>query len=109
MSELDALKVYGETRVGWCRLTPPNETVDEHGNPSAHSTPFNAPDPRARRNHQRCALFRVNANDCCCAPAEALRTPAVPCLTQQVTGGRSYFRDSFEIRVRQGPLQEALC
>ena len=29
MSELDDIKVYGETDVGWCRLTLPNETVDE--------------------------------------------------------------------------------
>jgi hypothetical protein len=51
MSELDALKVYGETNVGWCRLTPPNETVDEHGNPSLSNNGFTAADPRtpARR------------------------------------------------------------
>jgi hypothetical protein len=47
MSELDKLKVYGETSVGWCRLTPPNETVDEHGNPSMRHNRFSAGDPRA--------------------------------------------------------------
>ena len=50
MNELDGLKVFGETGVGWCRLTPPNETVDEHGNPSVRSNGFNAADPRAPGN-----------------------------------------------------------
>jgi len=50
MSELDTLKVYGETSVGWCRLTPPNETVDEHGNPSTQHNGFSAADPRAPRS-----------------------------------------------------------
>src|SRR5579863_4391507 len=49
MSELDQLKVYGETGVGWCHLTPPNETVDEHGAPTARVNAFNAADPRAPR------------------------------------------------------------
>lgn len=49
MSELDQLKVYGETGVGWCHLTPPNETVDEHGKPTARANAFNAADPRAPR------------------------------------------------------------
>ena len=49
MSELDQLKVYGETGVGWCYLTPPNETVDEHGKPTARANAFNAADPRAPR------------------------------------------------------------
>lgn len=46
-SELDSLKVYGETSVGWCPLTPPNETVDENGDPIVAHTVFSAPDPRA--------------------------------------------------------------
>jgi len=47
MAELDTLKVFGETSVGWCALTQPNETVDEHGNPSMRHNRFSAPDPRA--------------------------------------------------------------
>src|SRR5271154_1875296 len=47
MAELDTLKVFGETSVGWCALTQPNETVDEHGNPSMRHNRFRAPDPRA--------------------------------------------------------------
>lgn len=50
MSELDNLKVCGETSIGWCGLTPPNETVDEHGNPSIHPNGFSAADPRAPRS-----------------------------------------------------------
>jgi hypothetical protein len=47
MGELDGLKVYGETQVGWCAFTPPNETVDEFGNPSIQELGFTAADPRA--------------------------------------------------------------
>jgi len=28
-SELERLRVYGETEVGWDRNKPPNETIDE--------------------------------------------------------------------------------
>jgi hypothetical protein len=49
MNELDSLQVYGETTVGWCHLTPPNETVDEHGNPTTSDNSFHAADPRAPR------------------------------------------------------------
>ena len=31
-SELDNLKVYGETEVGWDENTPPNEKLDGKGN-----------------------------------------------------------------------------
>lgn len=33
MAELDDLKVYGETTIGWDENTRPNETVDENGQP----------------------------------------------------------------------------
>ena len=33
MDELDGLAVHGETTVGWDENTPPNETVDEDGQP----------------------------------------------------------------------------
>jgi len=47
MGELDDLKVYGDTRVGWCAATPPNEFVDAEGKPFAGLGPFYDPDPRA--------------------------------------------------------------
>ena len=50
MSELNMLQVYGETTVGWCHLTPPNESVDERGNPTTNRNSFNAADPRTPRN-----------------------------------------------------------
>jgi hypothetical protein len=46
-SELDALKVYGQTDVGWCPLTPPNESADEHGRPVLRDKGPGAADPRA--------------------------------------------------------------
>src|SRR5580693_6535553 len=53
MSELDNLQVHGETAVGWCSATPPNEFVDAEGKPFAGQGPFYDPDPRApaRRTH----------------------------------------------------------
>ena len=47
MSELDDLKVYGETAVGWCAATPPNEFVDKDGAPFVEPHPNVQPDPRA--------------------------------------------------------------
>ena len=47
MGELDNLKVYGETRVGWCAATPTNGSADENGAPVFHQTGFGAGDPRA--------------------------------------------------------------
>ena len=46
-SELDDLTVHGETSVGWCEKTRPNETVDAEGviNPANRS--FGVEDPRA--------------------------------------------------------------
>jgi len=47
MSELENLKVYGETRVGWCAATPANETTDEHGTPYVPEITSRQVDPRA--------------------------------------------------------------
>jgi hypothetical protein len=45
----DALRVYGETHVGWCSATPPNETTDEHGTPYIPKAGSREVDPRAPR------------------------------------------------------------
>ncbi len=47
MSELDGLKVVGETKVGWDAATPPNETTDEHGTPFVPDINSRSVDPRA--------------------------------------------------------------
>jgi len=47
MSEV--LRVVGETEVGWCAATPPNETTDEDGRPLIRTVGFTAADPRAPR------------------------------------------------------------
>ena len=44
-----ALKVFGETDVGWCAATPPNETTDDDGRPVVRAEGFSAADPRAPR------------------------------------------------------------
>ncbi|HEY5107688.1 MAG TPA: phytanoyl-CoA dioxygenase family protein [Caulobacteraceae bacterium] len=41
--------MYGETDVGWCAATPPNETTDEAGNLVVRDRGFSAADPRAPR------------------------------------------------------------
>jgi hypothetical protein len=41
------LRVFGETDVGWCEATPPNETTDEDGRPLIRATGFSAADPHA--------------------------------------------------------------
>ncbi len=43
----DELRVHGETDVGWCAATPPNETSDDDGRPLVQSAGFSAADPRA--------------------------------------------------------------
>ena len=47
MDELANLQVYGETTVGWCAATPPNEIVDEDGRETYFEGPFGDRDPRA--------------------------------------------------------------
>ncbi len=47
MDELDGLAVHGETTVGWDENTPPNETVDEDGQPFPIDSGFGQPDPRS--------------------------------------------------------------
>lgn len=49
MNDVDDIKVYGETEVGWCALTLPNETVDDIGRPFVREEGFSAADPRAPR------------------------------------------------------------
>jgi Phytanoyl-CoA dioxygenase (PhyH) len=69
MSEVDDLKVYGETAVGWCALTLPNETVDDVGRPFVHKKGFSAADPRAPKRRvyddpEVCALRKhLRANN----------------------------------------------
>lgn len=47
MGELDDLTVTEETEVGWCEMTPVNETVDEDGKVITENRGFGADDPRS--------------------------------------------------------------
>jgi len=47
MGELDNLKIFGETSVGWDAATPPNETTDEEGRPYIPDVKTGQVDPRA--------------------------------------------------------------
>lgn len=52
MSELDTLKIYGETSIGWDAATPPNETTDESGRPYVPELKSGLVDPRAPRTRR---------------------------------------------------------
>ena len=47
VNELDQLTVHGETPVGWCAATRPNETVDADGVINPPDRTFGVADPRA--------------------------------------------------------------
>lgn len=47
MGELDTLRIHGETDVGWCSATPPNETTDDSGRPYVPDLASGRIDPRA--------------------------------------------------------------
>ena len=49
MGELDRLKIYGKTSVGWDAATPPNETTDDNGMPFVPALNSGQVDPRAPR------------------------------------------------------------
>lgn len=46
-SDLDEVRVYGESDLGWDENTPPNETVDADGNPFPAEPGFGVADPFA--------------------------------------------------------------
>ena len=50
MGELDSLRIFGETDVGWDAATPPNETTDEFGRPFVPELGSGRVDPRAPGN-----------------------------------------------------------
>src|SRR5215469_13098844 len=66
VSELEEIRVFGETTVGWCSLTLPNETVDDLGHPFVQQKGFSAADPRAPQR-------RVYDDPGVCALREHLR------------------------------------
>lgn len=65
--EAETLRVFGDTDVGWCAATPPNETSDEDGRPVVRADGFSAADPRAPRR-------RVHDDPEVCALRDRLRT-----------------------------------
>lgn len=96
MSELDDIKVYGETDVGWCALTLPNETVDDMGHPFVREKGFSAADPRAPRR-------RVYEDPEVCTLREHLRAhngiPGLEILEPHEIerAARIFFRDGFVV------------
>ena len=64
MGELDGLRVVGETTVGWCNATPPNETSDDDGRPYVPEVATGRVDPRAprRRDYDDPEVQRLRAH-----------------------------------------------
>ncbi len=64
MGALDGLKVFGETDVGWCTATLPNETTDESGRPYIPEIETRKVDPRApsRRAYDDAEVRRLRAH-----------------------------------------------
>jgi hypothetical protein len=50
MSELDNIRIYGESSIGWDAATPPNETTDDDGRPFVPDVASGRVDPRAPRH-----------------------------------------------------------
>src|SRR5262249_38667190 len=96
MNELGDIKVYGETELGWCSLTLPNETVDDTGQPFVRETGFSAADPRAPKR-------RVYDDPEVCALREHLRVhngiQGLEILEPNDIEGaaRIFFRDGFVV------------
>src|ERR1700735_2828018 len=96
MSELNHIKVYGDTDVGWCGLTLPNETVDDMGRPFVQKEGFSAADPRAPRR-------RVYDDPEVCALREHLRAHngirglEILAADEIERAARIFFRDGFVV------------
>ena len=50
MIDRKKVQVFGETDVGWCAATPPNETSDDDGRPLVRTEGFSAGDPTAPKH-----------------------------------------------------------
>ena len=63
MTQHAHLKVFGESDVGWCAATRPNETTDDDGHPVIYEGGFSAADPRApaRRAHDDPGVVALRA------------------------------------------------
>jgi Phytanoyl-CoA dioxygenase (PhyH) len=100
------IQVFGETDVGWCAATPPNETSDDDGRPVVREDGFAAADPRAPRR-------RVYDDPEVCALRERLRRgnglPGLEIVAPHEIdrARRIFFRDGFVV-VRELLDREAL-
>ncbi len=90
------LKVHGESDVGWCAATPPNETTDEHGAPYVPSLQSRMADPRApeRRAYDNPQVHALRES---LKARNGLRGPEIvePHDVERAT--RIFFRDGFVV------------
>lgn len=94
--DLENLQVFGESDVGWCAATPPNETSDEEGALLVRPSGFAAADPSAPRR-------RVYDDPEVCALREHLRLhnglPGLEIVEPHDVdrARRIFFRDGFVV------------
>jgi hypothetical protein len=90
------IEVVGETDVGWCAATPPNESTDDDGRPVVRAEGFTAADPRAPKR-------RVYDDPEVCALREHLRRcngmPGLEIVEPHEIdrARRIFFRDGFVV------------
>src|SRR5690242_11635336 len=96
MSELDDLKVYGPTPVGWCAATAPNEFVDKDGVPYAERPANIDPDPRAptRRAYDDPQVEALRRR---LAEANGIAGLEVVGPQETARAARIFFRDGFVV------------
>jgi hypothetical protein len=96
MSLHEHLQVHGETDIGWCAETPPNETTNAAGEPEINVAGFSAADPRAPKR-------RAYDDPEVCALRERLRArngmPGLEiCAPDEIErAARIFFRDGFVV------------
>jgi len=94
--ERENVQVFGETDVGWCAATPPNETSDDDGRPLVRTEGFSAADPTAPKH-------RAYDDPGVCALRERLRRgngmPGLEILAPHEIerARRIFFRDGFVV------------
>jgi hypothetical protein len=96
MDELDALSVHGETEVGWCAATAPNEFVDKDGVPYAERPAHIQPDPRApsRRDRRDPEVKTLRGR---LRETNGLRGLEIVAPDEVARAARIFFRDGFVV------------
>lgn len=94
--ELNGLRVYGESAVGWCENTPTNESMDEDGNPIFPTKGFSSGDPTApkRRAYDDPEVCRLREH---LRANNGLKGLEIVAPNDVERAARIFFRDGFVV------------